>query len=183
MQLRLARPSAHDHGAGLDSGHRPPGRRGRTRRDGLARPAPGRRRHQLTSSPSVAGRIVVGVDGSDGSLAALRWALAEAELRQAEVEAVFAWSYPYVGELTGMSMSMVDRDELEADAKAVIAQAAAKLPADEIRAPLHEVIAEGSAAQVLTDLAQGADLLVVSSRGRGGLKGLLLGSVSQQVAH
>jgi nucleotide-binding universal stress UspA family protein len=131
----------------------------------------------------VAGRIVVGVDGSDGSLAALRWALAEAELRQAEVEAVFAWSYPYVGELTGMSMSMVDRDELEADAKAVIAQAAAKLPADEIRAPLHEVIAEGSAAQVLTDLAQGADLLVVSSRGRGGLKGLLLGSVSQQVAH
>ena len=131
----------------------------------------------------MAGTIVVGVDGSDASLVALRWALAEAALRQAEVRAVHAWTYPYVGELTGMSMAMIDRSELEADAKAVLAEAVKRLHVDEIAAPLHEVVAEGSPAGVLTEVAKGADLLVVGSRGRGGFSGLLLGSVSQQVSH
>lgn len=129
----------------------------------------------------MAGTIVVGIDGSDASLVALRWALAEAALREAEVKAVYAWSYPYVGELTGMSMAMVDRSELEADAKAVLTEAVGRLQPGDLTAPLHEVVGEGSPAFVLTEAAKGADLLVVGTRGRGGFTGLLLGSVSQQV--
>lgn len=131
----------------------------------------------------MAGKIVVGVDGSDASVVALRWAVAEAALRHADVYAVYAWTYPYVGELTGMSVGMIDREALESDAKSVLSEAVGHLHVEEITAPIHEVVAEGSPASVLTDLAKGADLLVVASRGRGGFSGLLLGSVSQQVSH
>src|SRR4051794_34962992 len=131
----------------------------------------------------MAGRIVIGIDGSEGSLVALRWALAEAALRDAEVQAVYAWTVPYVGELSGMAIATIDRAQLEADAKAVLTDTVARLHVDDVRAPLHELVAEGTPAQVLTQAARGADLLVVGSRGRGGFTGLLLGSVSQQVAH
>ena len=130
----------------------------------------------------MAGTIVVGVDGSDASVVALRWATVEASLRNAEVHAVYAWTFPYVGELTGMSMAMVDRDELEADAKSIVAGIVQRVQAEQDGVTIREYVAEGSPASVLTEAAKGADLLVVGSRGRGGFTGLLLGSVSQQVA-
>jgi nucleotide-binding universal stress UspA family protein len=127
------------------------------------------------------GRIVVGVDGSEGSIVALRWALEEARLREATVDAVHTWEYPYVGELAGMAAFTIDRDELERAAREVLTTSIDH--AGPTSVPVKPILAYGPAASVLLDAAKGADLLVVGSRGRGGFAGLLLGSVSQQCAH
>jgi len=124
---------------------------------------------------------VVGVDGSEGSLAALRWALEEARLRGANLDVVHAWQYPYVGELAGMAAYAVDRDELEGAARDVLRGSIEHAGSTTVR--VEPILAYGAAASVLLDAAKGADLLVVGSRGRGGFAGLLLGSVSQQCAH
>jgi nucleotide-binding universal stress UspA family protein len=128
----------------------------------------------------MAQRIVVGVDGSSGSEAALRWAIDEAGRRGAYVEAVHVWHPAYVGGYP-YTTAAFDPGELEASAKAILDEAIAALGAVEIR--VDPVVECGSAASALVERAKGADLLVVGSRGRGGFAGLLLGSVSQQVAH
>lgn len=129
------------------------------------------------------GRIVVGVDGSDGAIAALQWAVAEAALRGASVEAVHAWEYPFVADVTGMAAYPVGRGDLEEVARQTLDRAVETAgPAPEGVA-VERVLAHGGAAGVLVDAARGADLLVVGTRGHGGFTGLLLGSVSQQCAH
>ena len=127
------------------------------------------------------GEIIVGVDGSDGSRAALRWASRTAAARGAECRAIAAWQYP---------------------ANAVTPAAPSKLPGpeemdertwDELRAVVREVLeadadrveveaGRGPVASVLLAAAgrAGTDMLVVGARGRGGFAGLLLGSVSQE---
>ena len=129
-----------------------------------------------------AARIVVGVDGSPGSLLALRWAVEEAGLRHATVEAVHAWHYPYVAELAGMPPYSIAHDDLEEAARSVLRQALDAVPAT-TGVPVEPVVMQGDAAGSLVERAKGADLLVVGSRGRGGFAGLLLGSVGQQCAH
>lgn len=127
-------------------------------------------------------RIVVGVDGSEASVAALRWAVAEAALRSAEVEAVHAWTYPPLTSIPGvMPPPTFARDELAGDARKVLDEACAKVDARDVH--VRRIVTEGAAAHRLVDQAKGADLLVVGSRGHGGFVGLLLGSVSHQVAH
>lgn len=126
-------------------------------------------------------RIVVGVDGSEGSIVALRWALDEAKLREATVDAVHTWEHPYVGELAGMAAYPVEGDELEHAARDVLTTSIER--AGPTTARVEPILAYGSAPSVLLDTAKGADLLVVGSRGRGGFAGLLLGSVSQQCVH
>jgi len=129
-------------------------------------------------------RIVVGVDGSPGSEAALRWALKLAHETGARLEAVAAWELTY-GWIDGYWPD-IQRWSKEAAAAATellekaIAAAAHDRPegAETIR-----TVVEGPPAQVLLDRSKGADLLVVGSRGRGGFTGLLLGSVSQQCVH
>lgn len=126
------------------------------------------------------GRIVVGVDGSEGSKAALRWAVGQAELTGAKVEAVAAWEYPAtygwapmysddetLPELTKKQVSETVRDTLGAEAADLIGV----------------TVTEGQSAHVLLTSSAGADLLVVGRRGRGGFAGLLLGSVSQHCVH
>ena len=130
-------------------------------------------------------RIVVGVDGSDGAVGALRWAVDEARLRGPDVTLtlVHSWTYPYVGDVAGMAGYVVSQEQLESDAREVVDHtiaAAGDIPED-VR--VDRVIHHGGAANVLLDAAQGADLLVLGSRGRGGFAGLLLGSVSQQCVH
>lgn len=130
----------------------------------------------------MAGKIVVGADSSPGAVAALRWALNEARIRDASVEVVHAWQYPYMADMAYLAAAQIDRTELQADAKAQITTALERAGADEdVR--IEEYVAEGSAAMVLVERARDADLLVVGTRGHGGFAGLLLGSVSQQVAH
>lgn len=127
-------------------------------------------------------RIVVGVDGSDRALAALRWGVAEAALRGWPVVAVHAYSTPVAGlERIATSSPVLD---LAPSAKAVLdeqlrrARHASDLPRD---VPVDTVVAEGGAAAVLVETALPGDLLVVGARGHGGFAGLPLGSTSGHV--
>jgi nucleotide-binding universal stress UspA family protein len=124
------------------------------------------------------GRIVVGVDGSPGSRAALRWAADEARLRRARVEAVHCWAYHPVG----TELAFLDPAVFEEGAATVLHDAVANL-GDTGEVELDLRLVQGPAARTLLDAAEGAQLLVVGARGHGGFTGLLLGSVSQQVVH
>jgi nucleotide-binding universal stress UspA family protein len=132
------------------------------------------------------GTIVVGVDGSDRSVDALRWAIDEARLRHDRVLAVHAWQPPVVppvdpGLATPPPVYLPELiAQAEAAAKALIERVVAGLGVSE--PDVEPAAIEGPAAQVLVDLSADADLVVVASRGLGGLRGLLLGSVGRQVA-
>ena len=121
-------------------------------------------------------RIVVGVDGSAHSEAALRWSLDEASVRGGELTAVFAWEMPFVS-----FPGAFDRDELEQAGKEFIVEAVSKV-APTPPVPLLTLVAEGDPAASLIKASENADLLVVGTRGRSPWAGLLLGSVSQRCA-
>lgn len=128
-------------------------------------------------------RIVVGVDGSEGSAVALRWAIDDAHRRHATVDAVHAWLYPYMGDVAGMAVSVLGEDEMQQSARAVLDGAIAAVGPTGDDVTINPVLVHGSAATALLQTATGAELLVVGSRGHGGFMGLLLGSVSQQCVH
>jgi nucleotide-binding universal stress UspA family protein len=124
-------------------------------------------------------RIVVGIDASEDSLRALRWALEEASLRDASLEVVHAYPIP---ELTAMPMivSLPSDDELQKAAEQVLTDAIAAV-GGEGSVPITKTARAGSPAAVLCDVARDAAMMVVGARGLGGFRGLLLGSVSHQV--
>jgi nucleotide-binding universal stress UspA family protein len=124
-------------------------------------------------------RIVVGVDGSPVAAAALAFALEEARLRQATVDAVTAWHEPY----TAASLAPIAPDPkvFTEAATRLLDEALASVDAGGVE--VRRLVERGGPAEVLLRVAEGADLLVVGSRGHGGFTGLLLGSVSQQVVH
>lgn len=121
--------------------------------------------------------IVVGVDGSEQSLAALRWAVDEARLRHGKVRAITAWHYPPVPSTVedgGSNDSFHAAERVQADAlKALAAESM----------DIEGMLVRDFPAMALLEAAKDADLLIVGSRGHGGFSGLLLGSVSSQVAH
>ena len=126
-------------------------------------------------------RIVVGVDGSASSLEALRWAVRQAELTGAAVDAVIAWQFPAANGF-GWGVIADDIDYAEVATKVVCeAINQAVDPGSDVR--VRPVVVHGYPPQVLTDRAADADLLVVGSRGHGGFAGALLGSVSQHCTH
>jgi nucleotide-binding universal stress UspA family protein len=127
--------------------------------------------------------IVVGVDGSEGSVRALKFALDEARLRACDVKAVAVWHIPLSVYEGSWFPATIDTAELEQVAREKLDESLADAQAAESGVSVTPVVREGQAADVLVDEARGADLLVVGSRGLGGFKGLLLGSVSQQCAH
>jgi len=130
-------------------------------------------------------RIVAGVDGSPSSVSALRWAIRQAGLTGAAVDAVIAWHYPVVvgGGYGVAPMVTPGGFEFKENAEKILAGAidAARDPGSAV--PVHARAVEGNAARVLLDAADGADLLVVGSRGHGGFTEALLGSVSQHCVH
>ena len=120
-------------------------------------------------------RVVVGVDGSEGSLEALDWAVREAQELGATLHLVAAWMTPAP---TGYFIMDTHGDfllETRAMLDRAVARAKELAPGLEIRAELMECLP----ALALVQASRGARLLVVGSRGRGGFRGLLLGSVSQ----
>jgi nucleotide-binding universal stress UspA family protein len=127
--------------------------------------------------------IVVGVDGSAGSIHAVGFALEEARARGAELKAVAAWHIPLSIYDGGWVPVQIDVAEFEQLAKEKLDRSLADAKAAESGVSVTPIVREGQAADVLVAEARGADLLVVGSRGLGGFKGLLLGSVSQQCAH
>jgi nucleotide-binding universal stress UspA family protein len=125
------------------------------------------------------GRIVVGVDSSKTSLKALRWALAEAKLRGSSLLLVHAFPRP---ELVGMTMvvTLPSDDELREASVQVLNEALDAVGgAGDVAVATH--VGAGGPASVLVEVAHDAELLVIGSRGLGGFRGMLLGSVTQQV--
>lgn len=126
-------------------------------------------------------RIVVGIDGSDTSRRALRWALDEGRLRQAAVEVVHTWDAPYIA--YPYSVPVFDPETYEKAAKQVLDTAVEAEDTSGLPVPVERIVTPGGAASAILEAAKGAELVVVGSRGLGGFKGLLLGSVSHQVTH
>lgn len=127
--------------------------------------------------------VVVGIDGSAESRAALRFALEEGARRDTTVRVVSALlPVQYRPEAYGLT-GPPDVAELKADLRATARRAVADAVAEEPRlacvpVELHEVV--GRPAVVLVEQARGADLLVVGHRGRGGFTSAMLGSVGLQ---
>jgi nucleotide-binding universal stress UspA family protein len=129
------------------------------------------------------GRIVVGVDGSEGARRALRWAVDEARLRDAALEAIFVFTLPPSGAGIGMAPEYVGPqiDQIERDAAEELrSEIDAVIPREERNVETITRVESGRPSEVLVKSARTADLLVVGARGIGGFRGLLLGSVSQQ---
>lgn len=121
-------------------------------------------------------RIVVGVDGSEHSRAALRSADRLAHAFDASIEAVAVWHYPV--SYTPLPVTWSPRDDAESLGRAALDDVFGPTPPDSVTLTVRE----GATARVLIEEAAGADYLVVGSRGHGGFAGLLLGSVSAQCA-
>ena len=124
-------------------------------------------------------RIVVGVDGSVPSKAALAWALGQARLTGAAVEAVIAWEFPSITHYPVL-VSDVDWEDVAAWA---LSDAVAEVAAGAQQVKIATKVRRGNAAEMLLEEAAGADLLVVGSRGHGGFVEALLGSTSQHCVH
>jgi nucleotide-binding universal stress UspA family protein len=127
--------------------------------------------------------IVVGVDGSEGSVNAVKWAAEEARARGAPLNLVLAWHLPstYLEAWAGMDETMISQLHGAAEHRLGDARAAAAANLEGL--DVRSVVVQGAAPVVLLDAAADADLLVVGRRGHGGFTELLLGSTSQQCAH
>jgi nucleotide-binding universal stress UspA family protein len=122
----------------------------------------------------MSGRIVVGIDGSDSAVDALRWAIEQAKIT------VYAWD---PGALASLGVPpMVDWEPLREAAQARPAEIVRKAVGSKPGVRIVTKTVTGNAAEVLVDRSAQADLLVVGSRGLGGLKGMLLGSVGHHCA-
>jgi nucleotide-binding universal stress UspA family protein len=128
--------------------------------------------------------IVVGVDGSQSAHVALRFALDEARLRGTGVRVVGVWHVPvaaYGGAFVPPAEDLVG--ELEPQMRLALERALEQTDGSAGDVEVETVVREGAPAATLLEEAQDAELLVLGSRGLGGFRGLLLGSVGQQCAH
>lgn len=127
------------------------------------------------------GTIVVGIDGSEGAILALDWAIGEARVRHDEVRLVHAWHVPTSVSMANAALPGASWTVLEDAARTILHDAGDH--ARQAGFEVGEVLVQHRPAAALVDQSRDADLLVVGTRGRGGFAGLLLGSVSQEVAH
>lgn len=126
-----------------------------------------------TDRPS---RIVAGVDGSPSSRAALAWAVRQAELTGARVEAVISWQYP-AG--YGWPAPVLQSLDFAGAAAQALAEAVTAVAAGHEGVEIAQRVVQDHPAAALLAAADGAELLVVGNRGHGGFAGTLLGSVSR----
>jgi nucleotide-binding universal stress UspA family protein len=124
--------------------------------------------------------VVVGVDGSEGGQAALRWAVGQARLMGAELHAITAWEVVAAYGYVPMYVGDVD---LEGDARKQQDAALEQVSRLAEGVPVVRKVVRGHAAEALVEASAGADLLVVGSRGHGTFTGALLGSVGQHCVH
>ncbi len=124
----------------------------------------------------LADRIVVGIDGSGPSKAALAWAAREAKLTGLRLTAVAAWSFPTSWGWTPPPLSDYDPEQ---DATHMLAQTIDEVLGPDPGIELETMVVEGHPAQVLVHQSESARLVVVGSRGHGAFAGMLLGSVSE----
>jgi nucleotide-binding universal stress UspA family protein len=117
--------------------------------------------------------VVVGVDGSDGSRDAVRWAAEQARLTGAELRAVASWRWPNY--ITRIPPGV----DLRADTERTLQEVVAEIRRDFPDLPVSERVVEGPGGPALLSQADGATLLVVGARGRAAFPGMLLGSVAE----
>jgi nucleotide-binding universal stress UspA family protein len=137
---------------------------------------PGTRQGDFMADKVNQRRIVVGVDGSQPSKQALRWAVRQAELIGAAVEAVHAWQVPVTG---GWAETFDVVNNVTKAGEQMLADSLADVTGEHPRVTVEANVVEGHPALVLVQAADGAELLVLGCRGHGGFAGALLGSVSQ----
>ena len=123
------------------------------------------------------GRIVVGVDGSEASVTALRGGIRLANALNASVEAITTWR-PRTAYATADEFGYTPED----DARSILSGATKSAFGPQVPQWFTSRTIEGSADRVLVDQSKGAEMLVVGSRGHGGPEGALLGSVSAECA-
>ncbi|MCU4186894.1 universal stress protein [Acidiferrimicrobium sp. IK] len=132
-----------------------------------------------TPSRGKSGIVVVGVDGSEPSKEALRWAAEQARLVGARLRVVLSWELPSVAYMAPLPAGL----DFDKDAHRVLDEEIAGV-LGQPDVDIEKVVAEGHPAPVLLELSKDADLLVVGSRGHGEFAGMLLGSVSEHcVSH
>ncbi|MFI0266639.1 universal stress protein [Streptomyces luteogriseus] len=124
-------------------------------------------------------RVVVGVDGSPASRAALRWAVRHAGMVDGAVEAVYVWDTPSA---RGWSGPAADTDFDLEQARERFAQEVRAVIPGEPPPRLRERLVQGDPSEALIQASEGAELLVVGRRGIGGFARAMLGSVSQRCA-
>ena len=132
--------------------------------------------HETEDRIHPGGRIVVGIDGSAQSLAALRRGARMAERLGCSLVGVTVWDFP--PSWPGYAMGGWDP---ERDAHAIAREAATEVFGEQPPSWFSSVVRSGSAARQLIAESEDAEMLIVGSRGLGGFTGLLLGSVSRSV--
>jgi hypothetical protein len=134
---------------------------------------------------------VVGVDGSPGSIEALRWALRQATATGATVEAICAWESPSIAELTPpvgvpavVHQPVVDVPAVEGVQRRLeeVIESAVGSSASRGEVPIAAKVIEGHPAHVLVQVADRAELLVVCRSGHGAFVGMLLGAIGAQAS-
>jgi nucleotide-binding universal stress UspA family protein len=134
----------------------------------------------MTSNEATGGVVVVGVDGSEPSKDALRWAIRYARMTGATVRAVTVWHLPAS---FGWGPAVMPEMDLEADARAALKATVEAVTDTTEPVEIQTEVVQGPPALMLLRAADDADLLVVGSRGHGAFAGMLIGSVSEHCAH
>jgi len=122
------------------------------------------------------GRVVVGVDGSAASVDALRRGVRIAEALNGTLEAVTTWRFQTSGVFEDVESAA------EGDAQSILGEAAGSVFGGHPPVWFSSAARQGKADQVLIEQSRGAEMLIVGSRGHGGVAGVLLGSVSARCA-
>jgi nucleotide-binding universal stress UspA family protein len=119
-------------------------------------------------------KIVVGIDGSESAMAALRWAIEEARLRGATIDAIDAWNYPYVV-VPGATIPLHPRADQAVDVEQELEAALAAVAGEAEGVMINQIVTEGVPAAVLCEAAADADLLVIGRSVRPCCQALLSG--------
>jgi nucleotide-binding universal stress UspA family protein len=128
-------------------------------------------------------KIVVGIDSTQPSVAALDWAIKEAKLRKCSLDVVVSWDYPVMVAAEPIMVQTPDRELLINGARVTAEKIAATVGLADAGIEYTVHTPEGRPGEELCAMAADADLLVVGSHGSGALKELILGSVSSYCAH
>ncbi len=134
------------------------------------------KRAMTSIEPEGVHRIVVGIDGSSTSIAALEWAAKQAELTGATLEVLMTWDWPLS---FGWSLPIPSGYNPGHDSARALDEVLEAVKKRHPGVAITTTVIEGHPAPLLVKASEGADLLVVGSRGHGEFVGMLLGSVSE----
>ncbi len=134
-------------------------------------------------SHELRGQVVVGVDGSPTSEAAIQFAIEEASLRGRPLVAVHTWEEVFIDPELNDDKVAFDTTFLAERERELLAQRLAGWQEKYPDVPITRIVSRGHPVRALLEYGEDAELIVVGSRGLGGYHGMLLGSTSQAIVH